>query len=132
MKNKKFIMICSILILITTISLIITNIFNNERDEEIHIKDLQNKTFKHVVKDSTTESIEEITFNDNSGTKKITIKTNSESIDDINSESVFYYTVNDNIIYIKQADLTSTFKYKKNCIYDTKNPEIQYCIEKDA
>ena len=57
---------------------------------------------------------------------------NSETINDINKESEFNYTVNNNIIYIKQADLTSTFKYKKDCIYDTDNPEIKYCLKKNA
>ena len=133
MKNKRFIITCSVLILITTISLIITTVLNNNsKDSNVHISDLQNKTFKHTVNDSFTESSEEFTFEDNSGTKKIIIKNLDNSIDDINKESNFYYTVNNNTIYIKQANLTSTFKLKKDCIYDTKTPDIKYCIEKDA
>ena len=132
MKNKRFIITCSILVLITTISLIITVLINSDKDKEIRMSDLVDKTFEYTFKDSFNESSEEISFDENVGKKKIKITNNSETINDINKESEFNYTVNNNIIYIKQADLTSTFKYKKDCIYDTDNPEIKYCLKKNA
>ena len=132
MKNKKFIITCSVLILITTISLIITAILRNEKETEVTRETLDSKTFVSQVKDSFTDSREEIYFKLDSGKKRILIKNNDDENDDIYKESEFSYKINSNVIYIKQGNITTGYKYKDDCIYDINNTEIKYCIEKDA
>ena len=132
MKNKRFIIICCVLIVIITVCLVITSLLKEKPDKVIQFDDLKNKTFKHEISDSMNTSSEEIVFEDNKGTKKIIIKSTNENINDINEEVNFTYPINDKTIYIYYNDLTYAYRMKNNCIYDVNNTDIKYCIEKDA
>ena len=132
MKNKRFIITCCVLILITTICLITTTVLNKESNTKLKRDFLYEKRFTNSVKDSYSESYEEMYFERESGTKKIIIKTNDDKTDDINKESKFNYSVTNNILTIIQGNLRTTYKYENDCLYEINNPDIKYCIQKDA
>ena len=130
MKSKKFIIICSSLILIITICLCINFIINN-KDTTINTKKINKQFFKYQIKDATGESTETIEFENNKVQKIITIRSNNESINDSKRITNYDYYIKDNIIYIKNDNIINTYKYEDDCIYDTSNPEIKYCKEKE-
>lgn len=131
MKNKKFVIICCVLIVITTISLIITSILKEKPDKKIQYDDIENKMFSHTFNDESGKSTESIVFKDYVGTKTIKIVSDSDN-DDVTEEIKFSYVIKDNNLLILYGNLTYTYRMKNNCLYDTENPEIKYCIEKDA
>lgn len=135
MKNKRFITLCLVLILITTFCIITIHIIKAQDKETPITSDFLNgKIFVNIEKDETNESKETISFANNEVKKTIIIKSNDDTIDDITNEVTYSFAVKKetNEIYIRKNSLTLIYKYKNNCIYDVDNKNIKYCIEKDA
>ena len=111
MKNKRFITICLILILITTFSLIITHILKTNDDKNnLTFDTLKDKSFVHITKDESGESKETISFTNTEAKKAILIKSNNDSIDDIKSEATYVYSIKDDEIHLKISNITVIYK----------------------
>lgn len=127
MKNKRFTIICSILVVITTICLCINFILNN-KDTTITLKELNRQIYKHEMNDALSESTETIEFNETKAIKTITVKAKDNETNDTRTVSSYDYYIKDNIIYIKFSNnIVNSFRYENKCIIDTENSEIKYC-----
>jgi len=129
MKNKKFIIICLSLIVITTICICVNTIIN-KKDNKISLNELKNKEFVYSFEDNFSESKQTIRFENNNIIKTLTIKSKKESLNDINKTYTYPMYLNNGIIYVNINDHTYSYKYENKCIYDVSNEDIKYCIEK--
>lgn len=129
MKNKKFLIICLSLIVITTISLCVNTILN-KKDTKINLEELNKNVFEYSFKDNLGETKQTIEFQDNKIIKKTSIKSYNESINDINETYTYPMYLNNGIIYVTINDNTYSYKYENKCIYDVSNEDIKYCIKK--
>lgn len=129
MKNKKFIIICLTLIVITTICICVNTIIN-KKDTKISLNELKNKEFVYSFEDNFSESKQTIRFENNNIIKTLSIKSKNESLNDINKTYTYPMYLNNGIIYVNINDHTYSYKYENKCIYDVSNEDIKYCIEK--